>query len=186
MFDTLHQRWHQFAAVPPGQRFQAHFARQQQIRPRGLHQKILAGGGGVLVMGAGLFFLRAPGPGLLIFLIGALRVAEESRTVARRLDGADLRLRRLAAWATALSGANANFLWPSLEQAGYRREELVQNADKGQLKPLAEEARAWRELWSAGHGVATIHDVPTARALCDRLAAEYRAACAAPASPALG
>ena len=61
----------------------------------------------------------------------------------------------------------------------------MQSAGKGQLKPLAEEARAWRELWSAGHGVATIHDVPTARALCDRLAAEYRAACAMPAIPAL-
>jgi len=48
MFDTLHQRWHQFAAVPPGQRFQAHFARRQQTRPRGLHQKILAIGAGVL------------------------------------------------------------------------------------------------------------------------------------------
>jgi hypothetical protein len=101
MFDTLHQRWHQFAAVPPGQRFQAHFARRQQTRPRGLHQKILAIGGGVLVMGAGLFFLLAPGPGILIFLVGALLVAEESRTVARLMDGADLRLRRLAAWASA-------------------------------------------------------------------------------------
>ena len=101
MFDTLHQRWHQFAAVPPGQRFEAHFTRRQQTRPRGLHQKILAVGGGVLVMGAGLFFMLAPGPGVLIFLIGALLVAEESRTVARRLDGADLRLRRLAAWASA-------------------------------------------------------------------------------------
>ncbi|MBS1225877.1 MAG: nitronate monooxygenase [Proteobacteria bacterium] len=86
----------------------------------------------------------------------------------------------------AVSGTNANFLWPSLEQAGYRREELVQSVGKGKLKPLIEEARAWRELWSAGHGVATIHDVPTVRALCDRLAAEYQAACAAPASPALG
>jgi hypothetical protein len=52
-------------------------------------------------MGAGLFFLLAPGPGLLIFLIGALLVAEESRTIARLLDGADLRLRRLAAWVLA-------------------------------------------------------------------------------------
>ena len=86
----------------------------------------------------------------------------------------------------AVSGTNANFLWPSLEQAGYRRDELAQSVGKGQLKPLVEEARAWRELWSAGHGVATIHDVPTVRALCDRLAAEYRAACAAPASLALG
>ena len=101
MFDTLHQRWQQFAAAPPGQRFEAHFARRQQTRPRGLHQKILAIGGGVLIMGAGLFFLLAPGPGVLIFLIGALLVAEESRTVARLLDGADLRLRRLAAWASA-------------------------------------------------------------------------------------
>lgn len=42
MFDTLPQRWHQFVAVPPGQRFQAHFARRQQTRPRGLHHKILA------------------------------------------------------------------------------------------------------------------------------------------------
>jgi hypothetical protein len=100
MFDTLHRRWHQFAAVPPGQRFEAHFARRQQTRLRGLHQKILAVGGGVLVMGTGLFFLLAPGPGLLIFLVGATLVAEESRTVARLLDGADRRLRRLAAWAT--------------------------------------------------------------------------------------
>jgi hypothetical protein len=37
MFDTLHRRWHQFAAVPPGQRFEAHFARRQQTRLRGLH-----------------------------------------------------------------------------------------------------------------------------------------------------
>lgn len=85
----------------------------------------------------------------------------------------------------AISGTNANFLWPSLEKAGYRREELVQGVGKGKLKSLVEEAKAWRELWSAGHGVATIHDVPTVRQLCDRLAAEYRAACAVPASPAL-
>ena len=101
MFETLHQRWHQFAAVLPGQRFQAHFARRQQTRPRGLHQKILAIGGGVLVMGAGLYFLLAPGPGILIFLIGALLVAEESLMIARLMDWADLRLRRLAAWVSA-------------------------------------------------------------------------------------
>ena len=98
MFDALQRRWHQFAAVPPGQRFQAHFDRRRQTRPRGLHQKILALSDGILVMRTGLFFLLAPGPGVLIFLAGATLVAEESRTVARLLDGADLRLRRLAAW----------------------------------------------------------------------------------------
>ena len=47
------------------------------------------------------------------------------------------------------------------------------------------EARAWRDVWSAGHGVASIHDAPPVRELCDRLAAEYRAACGIPPSPAV-
>lgn len=85
----------------------------------------------------------------------------------------------------AVSGTNANFLWPSLQKAGYRREELVQGVGKGKLKPLTDEAKAWRDMWSSGHGVATIHDVPSARELCDRLAAEYRTACALPPSPAV-
>ena len=101
MLDTLKQRWRRFAAAPPGQRFEAHFQRRQQTRPRELHRKILAIGGGSLVMGAGLFFMLAPGPGVLIFLIGALLVAEESLMVARLMDGADLRLQRLAAWVLA-------------------------------------------------------------------------------------
>ena len=85
----------------------------------------------------------------------------------------------------AISGTNANFLWPSLETLGHRREELVQGVGKGKLKALADEAKAWRDVWSAGHGVATIHDAPPVRELCDRLAAEYRAACALPPSAAL-
>ncbi len=101
MWDTLKQRWRRFAAAPPGQRFQAHFQRRQQTRPRARHRKILAIGGGVLIMGAGIFFMLAPGPGVLIFLVGALLVAEESLAAARLMDGADLRLRRLAAWVSA-------------------------------------------------------------------------------------
>ena len=101
MLDTLKHRWRRFAAVPPGQRFQAHFQRRQQTRPRALHRKLLAIGGGILIMGAGIFFMLAPGPGVLIFLIGALLVAEESLAAARLMDRADLRLRRLAAWVLA-------------------------------------------------------------------------------------
>ena len=85
----------------------------------------------------------------------------------------------------AVSGTNANFLWPSLERLGHRREELVQGVGKGKLKALADEAKAWRDVWSAGHGVANIHDIPSVDELCARLAAEYRAACALPSSPAV-
>ncbi|MFT4173532.1 MAG: nitronate monooxygenase family protein [Rhodocyclaceae bacterium] len=78
----------------------------------------------------------------------------------------------------AVSGTPANFLWPSLEQAGYTRDALRASEGKAHLKSIADEAKAWRDTWSAGHGVAVIDDVPTVDALAKRLAEEYRAACA--------
>lgn len=72
-----------------------------------------------------------------------------------------------------------------MEKLGRRREELVQGGGKGKPKALGDEAEAWRDVWSAGHGVATIHDVlPPVAELCGRLAAEYRVACALPTSTA--
>lgn len=84
-----------------------------------------------------------------------------------------------------ISGANANFLLPSLEAAGFKREALHPAAGKAVLKDLQDEAKAWRDVWSAGHGVASIHDLPDTAALVGRLAAEYAAACALPASAGL-
>ncbi len=83
----------------------------------------------------------------------------------------------------AITGTHANFLWPSLEQAGYSKEMLGSTDAK---EDFGSGAKAWRDTWSAGHGVATIHDIPSASELVARLAVEYRAACALPVSPALG
>lgn len=83
----------------------------------------------------------------------------------------------------AVSGTLANFMKDSLARAGYTPERLAAGATH---KPnLADEAKAWRDVWSAGHGVATIHDVLPAADLVARLAHEYRGACALPPSPAL-
>jgi nitronate monooxygenase len=38
------------------------------------------------------------------------------------------------------------------------------------------EAKAWKNIWSAGHGVGDIHDIPTTAELCKRLIREYREA----------
>jgi nitronate monooxygenase len=83
----------------------------------------------------------------------------------------------------AVSGTLANFLAPSLAQAGYTAERLTQHGKTP--ANFAEEAKAWRDVCSAGHGVAAIHDIPTVAELADRLAAEYRAACALPMSAAV-
>jgi nitronate monooxygenase len=85
----------------------------------------------------------------------------------------------------AVSGTNANFLWPSLERAGFSRDQLSVNFGKGRLHGIADEARAWRDIWSAGQGVSTIHDLPPVGELIERLAQQYRTACELPPSPAL-
>lgn len=82
----------------------------------------------------------------------------------------------------AISGTNANFLWGSLEKAGFEREALAAGTGKGRIHGIGDEARAWRDVWSAGHGVSTIHDAPPVAELVARLATEYRAACALPVS----
>jgi nitronate monooxygenase len=89
------------------------------------------------------------------------------------------------AYTDAVSGTNANFLWPSLEAAGYQRGQVTAGAGKGQIRGIEQEAKAWRDVWSAGHGVATIHDVPGVAELVARLGLEYDAACRMPPSPAL-
>ena len=84
----------------------------------------------------------------------------------------------------AISGTNANFMWPSLKQAGFERDQLAVSAGKGKLHNIGDEARAWKDVWSAGHGVATIRDIPSVAELVTRLAAEYRQACNLPSSSA--
>ena len=77
MLRDFKQHWHQFIQVPPGERFKAHFERRQQSRPSAFHQKLLAIGGGLLIMGVGLIMLIAPGPGVLALFAGAALIAQE-------------------------------------------------------------------------------------------------------------
>jgi hypothetical protein len=53
--------------------------------------KILAGSA---LIAAGLFMLVAPGPGLLVLVLGGALIAEESAPMARLLDAAEVRIRR--------------------------------------------------------------------------------------------
>ena len=83
----------------------------------------------------------------------------------------------------AVSGVNANFLTASLENAGI---DLNAPSEHGLVdidKELAEaltsssnEFKAWRDIWSAGHGVGSISDIPPVADLVSRLHTEYVAA----------
>jgi nitronate monooxygenase len=79
----------------------------------------------------------------------------------------------------AVSGVPASFMRQSLEKAGYDLQRLQNKGDINygeKLKPISDEAKAWKTVWSAGQGVGGIDDLPTVAELVARLDAEYRAA----------
>lgn len=74
-----------------------------------------------------------------------------------------------------ISGMSATFLRGSIIQAGLDPDNLPPTA--GFLKPtITPDIKAWRDVWSGGHGVGLIDDIPTVAQLLTRLEAEYRAA----------
>lgn len=76
----------------------------------------------------------------------------------------------------AVSGVNANFLTASINDAR-ERGELGEGSDGSQpeLNAIESEAKAWRDIWSAGHGASGITDSPSVAVLVDDLEREFNA-----------
>ncbi|MTG98436.1 MULTISPECIES: NAD(P)H-dependent flavin oxidoreductase [Myroides] len=70
-----------------------------------------------------------------------------------------------------VSGVNANFLKPSIEKAGLDLS-VKKEEDFSQL--TAANSKAWKDIWSAGHGTAGITSVLTVRDLVEQLKGEYK------------
>lgn len=95
MFDWLRTHFRAFLAARSGTRFRRQYQRRQ-ARPH-LLRTILAVIGGVALILVGIVMLVTPGPGLLVFAIGAALIAGESLIVARLLDRFDFHAN--AGWA---------------------------------------------------------------------------------------
>lgn len=77
----------------------------------------------------------------------------------------------------AVSSIPASFLRASLDAAGIDPDAAPGPVDLDHLtRPDETQAKAWRDIWSAGQGVQAITDAPPVAALVDRLAGEYDAA----------
>lgn len=77
-------------------------------------------------------------------------------------------------YTAAISGVHANFLRASLIAAGADPDNLQGSV---KLNVASDgEAKAWKNVWSAGQGVGNIHDILPAAELCQRLVTEYREA----------
>jgi len=78
--------------------------------------------------------------------------------------------------AKAVSGVEANWLKPTLEAAGYVGELLQQQSRIDFSGDLAAGKKAWKDVWSAGHGVGGVREVANTQAIVTGLHASYRAA----------
>ena len=79
-------------------------------------------------------------------------------------------------YTAAVSGVNANFLRQSLEAMGIT-EDMWGNSKKidfgDELDAAQAEAKAWKTIWSAGQGVTSIEDCPSAKELINKLKDEF-------------
>ena len=73
----------------------------------------------------------------------------------------------------AVSGIPANFLTPSLVENGIDPKTLPEHK-----LDMADEAKAWKTVWSAGQGSGAIHDIVPVRELVTRLRSEFHEAVA--------
>ncbi len=82
-------------------------------------------------------------------------------------------------YTAAVSGVPANFMRKSLEAMGITKElwEMKKKVNFGEELDAAQaEAKAWKTIWSAGHGVVSIKDSVPVKELTARLKAEFREA----------
>lgn len=73
----------------------------------------------------------------------------------------------------SVSGVLANWLKPSLERAGFDLA-TAQTAEIDFSGNISSDTKAWKHIWSAGHGVGQIKSTYTAAELIDELVAGYQ------------
>ena len=81
-------------------------------------------------------------------------------------------------YSSLFSGVHGNYLKPSVAKAGFDPENLPSGSKDLMdfAKGEKNEAKAWRDIWSAGQGVGSIAEVLPARELILRMQDEYEAA----------
>ena len=99
MIGRAKEGWRRFGASRPGHRFRDRY-RYQQENERGWRdpRRLFFVVGGLTVAIASLAFGVLPGPGTLTFFVGLGMVSGEFYPVARLLDWAEVRARKLGRW----------------------------------------------------------------------------------------
>lgn len=147
------------------------FAFVSQVRRRWRGAILLAGG---ISDGAGILAARALGAD---FAYMGTRFAATQESLASAEYKALLVSQSMADVLTTdrISGMSATFLRGSIVRAGLDPDTLPERL--GLFKPaIAPQVKAWRDIWSGGHGVGLIDDIPSVAELVERLQTQFDAA----------
>jgi nitronate monooxygenase len=78
-----------------------------------------------------------------------------------------------------ITGVTANWLRQSLIAAGYDPANMPENK-RVNFESAQDDAKAWKNVWSAGQGVGAVQAVEPLAQIVERLKSEYAAACSLP------
>src|SRR5216683_395316 len=134
----------------------------------------VAGGAGGQTTGRDVLAAEAMGADLAY--IGTRFIATQEAMAATAHKDMILKTRATDVFLTAsIDGAPANWLTPSLLAAGVDLD-VLRTTLPGKIVSAHENKKRWKDIYTAGHGVGNIDDIPAAAELCRRLIAQYKEA----------
>src|SRR5881394_2619137 len=148
------------------------FALMNEVRQLGDHFAVVLAGG----LTTGRDVLAAQAMGADLAYIGTRFIAIKEAMAVDEHKKMILDTRATDVFLTSsIDGAPANWLTPSLLAAGIDLD-VLRTTLPGKIVAAQENKKRWKDIYTAGHGVGNIEDIPTAAELCRRLVVQYRAA----------
>jgi nitronate monooxygenase len=148
------------------------FALMNEVRQLGDHFAVVLAGG----LTTGRDVLAAQAMGADLAYIGTRFIATREAMAADAHKQMILDTRATDVFLSAsIDGAPANWLTPSLLAAGIDLD-MLRTTLPGKVVSAHENKKRWKDIYTAGHGVGNILDIPPAADLCRRLIAQYREA----------
>lgn len=131
--------------------------------------------GGAVSDGNGIRAMQLLGADLVAMGTRFIATAESMASDAYRSMVAEAELDDIVPTAY-FTGVTANYLWPSIANAGIARETLSESRREIAFDDKKARAKAWKDIWSAGQGVGGTDEVTSFEAVVTRLTAEYERA----------
>ncbi len=148
------------------------FALMNEVRQLGEHFAIVLAGG----LTTGRDILAAQTMGADLAYIGTRFIATQEAMAADAHKKMILDTRATDVFLSAsIDGAPANWLTPSLLAAGIDLD-ILRTTLPGKVVSAHDNKKRWKDIYTGGHGVGNIDDIPKAAELCRRLIEQYEEA----------